>query len=148
MSRRESCRSRLVDRSQDPRFNPRIRIGQVKKRFSELASSRQTPENRVEHVFLSLELEKLYADISEFWQQRSQTNWMREGDRNTAFFHAKAATRRETNQVEELVDKNGVKYKTKEGMESVAVEYFADLFASGRASNGGGADCNRIEGDG
>lgn len=92
--------------------------------MSKLASSRQSPENKAEHTVLSLELEKLYADLADYWQQRSKTHWMREGDRNTAFFHAKATKRSQTNRVEGLLDRTDGMCHTKEGMAEIVVNYF------------------------
>lgn len=79
MPRVENCRDNLRGWSSDPQFNVKVRISQVKQRMSVLASGRQTPEHKTEHAILSLELEKLYADQSDFWQQRSKTHWMKEG---------------------------------------------------------------------
>ncbi|KAL0011082.1 hypothetical protein SO802_006190 [Lithocarpus litseifolius] len=41
------------------------------------------------------------------WNQRSRAGWLRSGDRNTQFFHAKASNRRQRNTIEGLVDANG-----------------------------------------
>lgn len=95
-----------------------------------LASDRQTPENISEHQVLSLELEKLYYDVSEYWQQQSKTEQMREGDRNTTFFHAKATKRAQVNQVNGLKDRNGVLCQTRERVEKIVKEYFWGLFKS------------------
>lgn len=55
---------------------------------------------------------------------------MKDGDRNTAFFHAKATRRHRANRVEELLDKNGILCREKDGMANIVVDYFADLFAT------------------
>lgn len=128
MERGERCRISLRSWSSDPHHNPRIRIDQVKKRLSMLASGRQTEENKAEFAFLSRELEKLYGDLSDFWQQRSKMAWMKEGDRNTAFFHAKATKRAHTNQVDGLVDINGVMCQDRSRMEAIVSDHFVGLF--------------------
>lgn len=38
------------------------------------------------------------------WRQRSRVEWLKNGDRNTSFFHHKASCRRRRNEVEGLVD--------------------------------------------
>lgn len=96
-----------MDWSSDPCFNPRIRIAMIEERLSKLASERQTPESNAEHSLLTLELECLYEYLLAYWRQRSKTGWMREGDRNTAYFHAKATKRFEVNHVVSLQDRNG-----------------------------------------
>lgn len=63
-----------------------------------------------------------------FGSYRVKKNWMREGDRNTAFFHAKATKRSQIIQVDGLTDKNGVMCHTKKGMADIVVNYFLGLF--------------------
>lgn len=40
-------------------------------------------------------------------QQRSRVDWLREGDRNTAFFQARASTRRHSNKISVLAPADG-----------------------------------------
>ncbi|KAK1678101.1 hypothetical protein QYE76_038949 [Lolium multiflorum] len=59
-------------------------------------------EKRVERQLCELfEREEIMA------RQRSRVEWLREGDRNTAFFHSKATIRRKTNRIEALTRENG-----------------------------------------
>ncbi|WCJ29319.1 hypothetical protein M5689_010963 [Euphorbia peplus] len=41
------------------------------------------------------------------WKQRAKSEWLESGDRNIAFFHAKAKTRRQTNQIQRLQTDEG-----------------------------------------
>ncbi|KAB1998912.1 hypothetical protein ES319_D12G123400v1, partial [Gossypium barbadense] len=49
----------------------------------------------------------LYAKEESYWAQRSRSRWLREGDRNTRFFHAKATGRLKKNNIERLKDAEG-----------------------------------------
>lgn len=100
----------------------------MKKRLSILASSRQTEENKAEFAVLSKELEKLYGDLSDYWQKRSKMAWMKEGDQNTVFFHAKATKRNQKNQVAGPMDNHGVLRRDMPSMEAIVTNYFAGLF--------------------
>lgn len=41
------------------------------------------------------------------WRQRARCKWLREGDKNTRYFHAQASARCRKNRVEAVRDKNG-----------------------------------------
>jgi hypothetical protein len=41
-----------------------------------------------------------------YWAQRSGTNWMHQGDKNTSFFHNFASARRKKNTITKLKDDN------------------------------------------
>ncbi len=65
-----------------------------------------------------------------FWRQRSKVAWLQGGDSNSRFFHECASQRKKTNTVHGLRDSNDV-WQTDPGiMESIAMEYFQNLFTS------------------
>jgi macrodomain Ter protein organizer (MatP/YcbG family) len=51
-------------------------------------------------------LGKLEEQKETYWKQRSHVNWLREGDRNTSFFHA-CATQRKKNRIKRLQAEDG-----------------------------------------
>ena len=56
----------------------------------------------------------------EIWiKQRSRINWLKAGDRNSAYFHAQVAQRRRTNYISTLQHSDG---SLCDGMEEVKVE--------------------------
>jgi hypothetical protein len=70
------------------------------------------------------ELERLRFRIDEIlyreemmWLQRSRVAWLKEGDRNTKFFHMKAATRTEKNKITRLRKEDGNLTQDKNEME-------------------------------
>ncbi|XP_074265507.1 uncharacterized protein LOC141587943 [Silene latifolia] len=67
-----------------------------------------------------------------FWRQRSRILWLREGDRNTKYFHRKAGERKMKNMITKLVDDEGREFQTEESMASCAVRYFQNLFTSSK----------------
>ncbi|KAM0890726.1 hypothetical protein ACQ4PT_026820 [Festuca glaucescens] len=62
------------------------------------------------------------------WMQRSRINWLKEGDRNTRFFHQKAVWRARKNRIKKLKDDAGMSKDTPSDMERMATSYFKELF--------------------
>lgn len=58
------------------------------------------------------------------WLQRSRINWLKEGDRNTRFFHSRAVWREKKNKITKLRDANGVVHSSTKVMENMATQYF------------------------
>ena len=65
-----------------------------------------------------------------YWKRRSRIQWLKEGDKNTAFSHKQASQRRKTNTIKGLEDDNGVWCEKETEIESIATEYFRELFKS------------------
>jgi hypothetical protein len=64
------------------------------------------------------------------WMQRSRIAWLREGDRNTRFFHSKAVWRARKNKIKKLQDGEGVWQTEPKIMGQMATEYFKSLFTA------------------
>ena len=66
------------------------------------------------------ELNKLLHQEVLYWHQRSRVAWLRDGDRNTRFFHASASHRRKVNTIEKSKDNNDIWVNTGSGISEVA----------------------------
>ncbi|KAB1998914.1 hypothetical protein ES319_D12G123600v1, partial [Gossypium barbadense] len=75
-------------------------------------------------------LDFLYTKEESYWAQRSRSRWLREGDRNTRFFHAKATGRLKKNNIERLKDAEGNWVTNSKEICKVAKDYFVSLFRS------------------
>ncbi|KAL0390870.1 UNVERIFIED_CONTAM: hypothetical protein Scaly_0444100 [Sesamum calycinum] len=64
--------------------------------------SRMTQDNRDQMSSDKAELSKLILQEETFWKQRSKDLWLKEGDRNSSFFHAKASRRHQMNSIRKL----------------------------------------------
>ncbi|XP_048596178.1 uncharacterized protein LOC125594561 [Brassica napus] len=65
-----------------------------------------------------------------FWKQKSRVFWLREGDRNTKFFHALTKQRRARNKITQLLDENENIVEDEEGLVAIATSYFRQIFES------------------
>ena len=65
-----------------------------------------------------------------YWAQKAHCKWLKEGDKNTAFFHNTVKQRRQQNHIQAIKDSNGVRKHDVQDTCSVGVEFFKSLFTS------------------
>lgn len=118
----EECRARLVQWSRD--LNPNKVIDRLQRRIMELRHSVQTEEVRNEITQALIDLEGFLQEQSEYWRQRGKAAWMKHGDKNTAYFHAWATTRKQVNKIKGLQDAAWVWSSRKADMEAAVDGYF------------------------
>lgn len=77
-----------------------------------------------ERLFLLLSQEELY------WRQRAKSYWMRDGDRNTKYFHVSASTKKRRNKILRLRGEGNEFMSDQDGMCAIARSYFQNVFAA------------------
>ena len=83
---------------------------------------------------LENQISNMLMDEEIYWKQRSRAEWLKEGDRNTKFFHAKASARRRKNKIWGVEDNNGQWLKDQEDIDRKFNEFFQDLFTTSNPS--------------
>jgi hypothetical protein len=80
---------------------------------------------------------RLEQDLCELFEreeimarQRSRAEWLREGDRNTAFFHSRASARKKTNHISSLTRDDGSKCEDQSGIKLIVHDFYEKLFSS------------------
>ncbi|XP_012849884.1 PREDICTED: uncharacterized protein LOC105969657 [Erythranthe guttata] len=128
--RNRECRLALIKWSRTFLRQPQKVIDDLHKKINLLKSVEQTETIREEINTHRVELERAYEDNDLYWRQRSRVQWIKEGDRNTRFFHSTTTIRHRTNRVERI--KNAVEIWTgdNEGIERIISEYFEHIFKS------------------
>ncbi|XP_057428472.1 uncharacterized protein LOC130721892 [Lotus japonicus] len=76
------------------------------------------------------QLDGLLEQEEKWWKQRSRATWLRDGDKNTRFFHQKATQRRKRNMIEKIEDDRGKEYIEDRDIARVLIDYFVQLFAT------------------
>ncbi|XP_021751095.1 uncharacterized protein LOC110716771 [Chenopodium quinoa] len=66
-----------------------------------------------------------------YWRQRSRQDWLKNGDKNTSFFHTKASQRKSRNHIRKIQDAAGNTFCEEEQISEVLVRHFDDLFTTG-----------------
>lgn len=84
---------------------------------------------------LKRDLTCAYREEETFWRQKSQDQWVLEGDQNTRFFHASVIGRRARNGLIGLQDTNGIIQRSQASMGEVAATYFRNLFTTSTPIN-------------
>ncbi|XVE53745.1 hypothetical protein DITRI_Ditri03aG0027400 [Diplodiscus trichospermus] len=70
-----------------------------------------------------------------FWRQRSQDLWLREGDRNSRYFHNSASVRKKNNIIKGVRDDSGF-WVTGNEIVGIFEKYFSNLFTSSNPVDG------------
>ncbi|XP_073280655.1 uncharacterized protein [Primulina huaijiensis] len=70
-----------------------------------------------------------FTQDEDYWRQRAKQYWLKEGDRNTRFFHTSASARKQTNKISGLKDADGHWQDEQNNICGVVQNYFQNLFA-------------------
>ena len=81
------------------------------------------------------EVNQLLDKEAKMWRQRSKIAWLRDGDRNTRFFHSKASQRCRRNYITKLHDASGGWCSSQDQVNATIVDFYQTLFTSSNPSN-------------
>ncbi|XP_030969950.1 uncharacterized protein LOC115990242 [Quercus lobata] len=95
---------------------------------AELAASRGEDVTWVR--VLEQEVNLLMDREAQMWSQRSKIQWLRDGDRNTQYFHSKASQRRRRNYIKGVYNREGRWCTDSRSMVVTVVEFYQGLFTS------------------
>ena len=79
---------------------------------------------------LERDINELMDKEAKMWAQRAHVSWLKDGDRNTKFFHTKASQRRRRNYIKGLYDNNNRWCTQKQGIIDIVVDFYQSLFTS------------------
>nr|XP_023887038.1 uncharacterized protein LOC111999151 [Quercus suber] len=79
---------------------------------------------------LEQEINLLLDHEAQMWSQRSKIQWLRDGDRNTWYFHSKASERRRRNYIKGLYNREGRWCTDQSSMVDTVVDFYQDLCTS------------------
>ncbi|KAL0458785.1 UNVERIFIED_CONTAM: hypothetical protein Slati_0505700 [Sesamum latifolium] len=108
----------------------RLRMKELERSLVALQRSVITEDTKAKVTRDKTELSKLIIQEEFFWKQQSKDLWLKEGDRNSNFFHAKANQRYQINAIRKLCKPDGEWVDSAEGVQRCIVEYFQSVLSS------------------
>ncbi|XP_074378563.1 uncharacterized protein LOC141720107 [Apium graveolens] len=100
------------------------------KRILKTLKGRRDEESVERYVNEVKKLSEIYIQQETFWKQMSKQLWLKEGDRNSKYFHASSRKRRKLNLISKLQNKEGQIVDWDHGLQDTMTEYFDNLFQS------------------
>ena len=101
--------------------------GEMEKLQQKIIIEGRTEESSKEEGIILGKLEERRKQEEVLWRQKSRIKWLREGERNTKFFHQTMIQHRQRNRILSIRDKNGERIIEQEGIEQVLMEYHKDI---------------------
>ncbi|GKV15133.1 hypothetical protein SLEP1_g25935 [Rubroshorea leprosula] len=130
LSKIASCGSLLTEWSQAKFGNIPERIKHLQQELLHIRNGSAQDNSLGTMEALEKELNNWQRKEEVLWKQRSRVQWLKEGDRNTAYFHNRASARRKKNHIAALMDDNGTSISDRTGIEAICIKYFKNLFTS------------------
>ncbi|KAL0407261.1 UNVERIFIED_CONTAM: putative mitochondrial protein [Sesamum latifolium] len=128
----EACRLDLDQWSKSVFRKDKERVRTLESRLRRLLAGSISHEVQEDIAHVRSELERIAIFEETTWRQRSKELWLREGDRNTGFFHRKASQRFKTNLVRKIKDAHGRWVESEAEIQRCIVDHFRAVYASSR----------------
>ncbi|KAK4399547.1 hypothetical protein Sango_1430200 [Sesamum angolense] len=106
---------------------------QIRLREKDLERIRLQPisaSSKLEESKIRADIEQLLSKEEVYWKQRGKAHWLREGDRNTSYFHNRASFRRRTNDITRIKNGDGQWLELEEEIRDHIETYFGEIFRS------------------
>lgn len=100
------------------------RIGGIQ---TQLSKGRNSSLLKME-ASLRRELDIILDQEEVLWYQKARVDWLKDGDRNTTFFHLSTVVRRWRNRISAIKNSEGEWVYDKDQVKAIVVAYFAKLF--------------------
>jgi hypothetical protein len=109
-----------------------VNAGQIALLHNRLLNAQGVDEenNGNEVVSLRRGLQELMEKSDIYWRQRVKTDWLKNRDRNTRYYHACASTRRKKNFISRILNERGQTCTAEEDINIAFTEYFSGLFTA------------------
>ena len=111
------------------------KIQEKRQKLNSLTIHDSDGTNGAEINLLRKEINDLLDSEETMWHQLSKVHWVREGDRNTKFFHARASNRHKKNTILGLWNNKGKWCEDKDSIAATTVSYFQNIYTTTSPTN-------------
>jgi hypothetical protein len=109
---------------------PKSHLRNAQEKFENAMNGPLTEENENLAKEMASLVELLLEQEEIHWFQRSRSNWLQFGDRNTSFFHHCASARRKKNYIKKLLNVDNDWVEGTAALKPLVLDYFSNLFSS------------------
>ena len=93
-------------------------------------------QDHVQEAALTARYEQNASKLDDYYRQRAKKNWIKDGDKNTAFFRRAVAKRRRRNTIVSIKDESNLTHFMLDRISNTFVTYFRSIFSSSSANSG------------
>lgn len=128
LDRIAKCRKAISKWKRSTETNSRFQMQKLQITLEQEISKRN--QDRQVMRQLKFELAVAHNEEEKFWREKSKEQWLKEGDRNTNYFHNCVKGKQIKNKVLMLLDEMDIEQFSEGEKEEVAVNFYRDLFMS------------------
>ncbi|XP_040996249.1 uncharacterized protein LOC121242444 [Juglans microcarpa x Juglans regia] len=136
---REECNKLIADEWKRPRLASNelsyTTEGLKRCQFKLQQWSKQAGDKHDSIKGLKAEFEKVLEEENLKWQQRAKQRWLKEGDRNTKYFHQCASQRRKVIRISKLIDDRDQEITNASAICQQFQAFFQELFTTANPQN-------------
>ncbi|XP_071926918.1 uncharacterized protein [Coffea arabica] len=130
----KECRIAILEWRKKVQGNSKVRIKELKEKLIKVREGNDGGKCG-QVAELKSQLSKSYKEEELYWSQKSRSKWLKEGDRNTVFFHSTVMAKKRRNTISTLQKNDGTWCKDEQEIEEELSEYYKDLFTTTSPDN-------------
>lgn len=130
----KACKTALLSWQKNTFRRADREILNLKEKLIEFQDQEDQVTNGDEVRRIQEEIKRLWKQEELFWCQRSRVKWLKDGDRNSRFFHASTIKRRGSNRIERLKGSNEEWIEGQHQIFQLITQHFQNIYTSERPS--------------